>query len=106
MKKKFFSIFLILSIFLLTSFSRNNIKTVQGYVHVYGNDPFAYLGIITDDEKEYAIIAGEEEILKLWKTQGNRVELKGIITKPKKDYIEPEMLKDGKIEISEWKCLN
>lgn len=106
MKKIFLPFFLLLSIFLLSSFSRNNIKTVRGYVHVYGNDPFAYLGIITDDEKEFAIIAEEEEISKLWKTQGSRVELKGIITKPKKDYIEPEMLKDGKIEISEWKCLN
>ena len=106
MKKILIPVFLLLSVFLFSSFSRNNIKTVKGYVHVYGNDPFAYLGIITDDEKEYAIITEEEEISKLWKTQGSRVELKGIITKPKKDYIEPEMLKDGKIEISEWKCLN
>lgn len=105
MKKVFLPFFLLLSIFLLSSFSRNNIKTVQGYVHVYGNDPFAYLGIITDDEKEFAIIAEEEEISKLWKTQGSRVELKGIITKSKKNILEPDMLKDGKIEVAEWRLM-
>ena len=105
MKKIFLPFFLLLSIFLLSSFSRNNIKTVRGYVQVYGNDPFAYLGIITNDEKEYAIIAGEEEISKLWKTQGSKVELKGIITKPKKNILEPDMLKDGKIEVAEWRLM-
>ena len=105
MKKKLFPILLIFLILLFSSFSRNNIKTVKGYVHVYGNDPFAYLGIITDDEKEYAIITEEEEISKLWKTQGSKVELKGIITKPKKNILEPDMLKDGKIEVAEWRLM-
>ncbi len=105
MKKILIPVFLLLSVFLFSSFSRNNIKTVRGYVQVYGNDPFAYLGIITDDEKEYAIIAEEEEISKLWKTQGSRVELKGIITKPKKNILEPDMLKDGKIEVAEWRLM-
>ena len=36
-----------------TSFSKNKTKTIQGYVHVYGNDPFAFIGIETADEKMF-----------------------------------------------------
>ena len=96
---------LIISLFLFCSFSRNNIKTVNGYIHVYGNDPFAYIGIITEDNKEYAIEAEEDEITKLWKTQGTKIELKGTIIKSKKNILEAKMLKDGKIELAEWRVL-
>ena len=36
------------------SYSKNNNKTVRGFVHVYGNEPFTYIGIETDDNKQYA----------------------------------------------------
>ena len=85
-----------------TSFSKNKTKTIQGYVHVYGNDPFAFIGIETADEKIYAISASEEEISKLWKSQGKPVEITGIII-PSNNQRLPDMLKDGKIEVSDWK---
>ncbi len=87
---------------LFCSFSKNNNETVTGYIHVYGNEPFTYLGIKTADDKLYTISASEEEISKLWKTQGTRIEISGIII-PSKDKKEMNMLKDGKIEVIEWK---
>ena len=38
----------------------------------------------------------------LWKTQGTKIEITGIIL-PKKETREFNMLKDGKIEVAEWK---
>ena len=99
-------IILIFTVFMLCSFSKNKLKTVTGYIHVYGNEPFTYIEITTDENKQYSIAASDEIISELWKTQGNKVELKGIIVQPKADYKEPEMLKDGKIELAEWRVLN
>lgn len=99
-------IFLLLSGMLFCSFSKNTTKTVKGFVHVYGNEPFTYLGIETEDNKRYAISASEEEISKLWKTQGNKIEITGIIISPEENIKAPDMLKDGKIEVSEWKVVN
>ena len=77
-------------------------KTVKGYVHSYGNDPFAYLGIETDDNKKYAIGAEDSVIKELWNTQGNKIEITGVII-PKQYKKEYNMLQDGRIEVSEWK---
>ncbi len=96
-------IFLLLSGMLFCSFSKNTTKTVKGFVHVYGNEPFTYIGIETEDDKNYAISASEEEISKLWKTQGNLIEIEGYIIKPESEGRLPGMLKDGKIEVVEWK---
>ena len=90
---------------LFCSYSKNNNKTVKGYIHVYGNEPFTYIGIETTDNKKYAISAAEEEIAKLWKTQGSLVEIEGIIIPKEGDAKELNMLKDGKIEVSGWKLV-
>lgn len=102
---KFFFVLLVLfSSVLFCSFSRNNNKTIKGYIHVYGNDPFAFIGIETTDNKKYAISASEEEIAKLWKLQGNLIQITGIII-PSNNKKAPDMLEDGKIEVSEWKVI-
>ena len=88
---------------ILSSYSKNNNKTVRGFVHVYGNEPFTYIGIETDDNKQYAISADEEEISKLWQAQGNKIEITGIITGKKSQGPERGMLQDGKIQVIEWK---
>lgn len=85
------------------SYSKNNNKTVRGFVHVYGNEPFTYIGIETDDNKQYAISADDEEIAKLWQSQGNKIEITGIITGKKGQGPERGMLQDGKIQVIEWK---
>ena len=93
---------LILCIF-LSSFSKNQIKKVEGYVRVYGNEPFTYIGIKTTDKKEYAISADEEKIAELWQSQGNLIEITGYIVEKEKDQPPVGFLKDGKIEVIEWK---
>lgn len=105
MKKKN-RLFLILLVLicsnLFCSYSKNKYVKVTGYIHVYGNEPFTYLGIKTIDNKEYEISANEEQTSMLWKTQGTKIEITGIIL-PKKETREFNMLKDGKIEVAEWK---
>ncbi len=88
---------------ILCSYSKNNQKSVKGYIHVYGNEPFTYIGIKTADNKEYSIVAEEKTYKELKASQGNEVELSGIFIPPEKDRLEPGMLKDGKIEVTEWK---
>lgn len=102
--KCFFVLLVLLSAVLFCSFSKNNNKTIKGYIHVYGNDPFAFIGIETTDNKKYAISASEEEISKLWKSQGNLIQITGIII-PSNNKKAPDMLEDGKIEVSEWKVI-
>ena len=89
---------------ILCSFSKNKTKTITGYLQVYGNEPFTYLGIETIDKKQYAIKASKEEISKLWDSQGNLIEMTGIII-PSNNQRLPDMLKDGKIEVVEWKIV-
>ena len=85
------------------SYSKNKISKVTGLIHVYGNDPFTYIGIETQDNKEYAISADDKTISELWKTQGSLIEIGGYIVKPENDQKQPGMLKDGKIEVVDWK---
>ena len=94
---------IILCCLLFSSFSKNNIRTVKGYVHVYGNDPFSYIGIKTEDKKEYAIDADKNTISELWASQGTQIKITGRIIKSEKN--EPGMLKNGKIEVLEWKII-
>lgn len=107
MKKSIYKIIFIFSLLLLSmlfcSYSKNNNKTIKGYIHVYGNEPFTYIGIKTKENKEYSIAAEEKIYKELKSTQGKEVELSGIIILPEKDGLEPGMLKDGKIEVIEWK---
>lgn len=93
---------LIFSLF-FSSFSKNNNKTLRGYVHVYGNEPFTYIGIETEDEKKYTIKAEKAVTDALWDTQGNLIEITGIITPNTEATKSFDMLKDGKIEVVDWK---
>ena len=85
------------------SYSKNKVSKVRGLIHVYGNEPFTYIGIETQDNKEYAISAADEVTAELWKTQGSLIEIEGYIVKPETTAKQPGMLKDGKIEVTDWK---
>ncbi len=104
--KKTNTILIILSLFLCSlifcSYSKNKISKVKGLIHVYGNEPFTYIGIETQDNKEYAISADKKLIEELWATQGKYIEISGYIVKSE-TIKEPGMLKDGKIEVLDWK---
>ena len=104
-RKSFLIILTVFSCLFFSSFSKNNNKSVKGYIHVYGNEPFTYIGIETEDEKKYTIKAEKSVIEKLWDAQGNLVELNGIIIPKNDSNKEPDLLKDGKIEVTDWKIL-
>ncbi len=96
-------ILILLFCLLFCSYSKNKVSKVRGLIHVYGNEPFTYIGIETQDNKEYAISAEEKITADLWKTQGSLIEIEGYIVKPDTAVKGPGMLKDGKIEVLEWK---
>ncbi len=98
----FLTLLVLICSILFCSYSKNKYIKVTGYIHVYGNEPFTYIGIKTTDNKEYAISANEEETSMLRKTQGIKIEITGIIIS-KKETREFNMLKDGRIEVAEWK---
>lgn len=101
------TVLIILSVLLCSlifcSYSKNKISKVKGLIHVYGNEPFTYIGIETQDNKEYAISADEKITADLWKTQGSLIEIEGYIVKPDTEGRAPGMLKNGKIEVLDWK---
>ena len=100
------TVLIILSVLLCSlifcSYSKNKVSKVKGLIHVYGNEPFTYIGIETTDEKEYTISADKKLIEELWATQGKYIEISGYIVKAE-TIREPGMLKDGKIEVLDWK---
>lgn len=105
MKNKYILIIIsVICCLLFSSFSKNNTVTITGYIRIYGNDPFGTVGIETMDGKIYAVSASDEEIKEIWKAQSKKIEITGIIIKAEKDKM-PGMLKDGKIELAEWRVL-
>ena len=51
---------------------------LEGSVKCYGNEPFVYLGITTEDESFYKIVASEPIIKELFEKQGEKLKLYGI----------------------------
>ena len=51
---------------------------LEGSVKCYGNEPFVYLGITTEDESFYKIVASEQIIKELFSKQGENLKLYGI----------------------------
>lgn len=79
MKKNIFVI-LLLAIFSTTVFSMSkNSVTVEGYISTYGNMPFTYLGITTDDDEIYIIEASEKIMNKIENLKGTLIKLTGTV---------------------------
>ena len=84
--KKGICALLLISFFLIPCFSyssKKNIKdsdmiVLEGSVKCYGNEPFVYLGITTEDEAFYKIVASEQIIKELFGKQGEKIKLCGI----------------------------
>lgn len=99
MKKK---LLLILgAIFLLCSFSSSKIKTVKGYIKAYGNEPFVYPAIKTEDNKFYNIKEGKFSNEELLSYQAHLLEITGYVSKELNgDYFQYFM------DIEEIKIIN
>lgn len=84
--KKIIYALLLISSFLFPCFSYSSKKDIQdselvvleGSVKCYGNEPFVYLGITTEDEAFYKIVASEKIIKELFSKQGEYLKLYGI----------------------------
>lgn len=84
--KKLICLCVLLASFLIPCFSyssKKNIKdsdmiVLEGSVKCYGNEPFVYLGITTEDDAFYKIVASEKIIKELFSKQGEKIKLYGI----------------------------
>jgi len=94
-------------IFCLASYDKkekaNSVVTVCGLVVVKGNEPFTFLGLKTENGKEYAL-KGKEDILDyLQNNQGVLFEITGFLEKKSKKAFQ--QLKNGAIYVSSVKVV-
>ncbi len=85
---KFILAFMILQLFSVMSiFSMAKNQSVIGYIKVYGNEPHTYLGIETQEDKVYTVVADKEILDELQKNQGYLIQLDGTITEKKTPFM-------------------
>jgi hypothetical protein len=73
-------------------------------VRVYGSEPHTYAGIVSEDDKVYAVYPPEKEA-ELRKLQGRRLELTVRFLDPPQGY-GSVFLKDGTVTPVSWKILD
>lgn len=113
MKKILLALILITTSAILSAYSKpiqNTEMTLTGLVKVYGNEPVTFLGLKTDDGREFKIQADQNTLSELQNNQGYKIEITGIVEKPAKiksqnQAISLDSLKDGKIIVTKWKSL-
>lgn len=113
MKKILLALLLITTSAILSAYSKpiqNTEMTLTGLVNVYGNEPVTFLGLKTDDGREFKIQADQNTLSELQNNQGYKIEITGIVEKPAKiksqnQAISLDSLKDGKIIVAKWKSL-
>lgn len=113
MKKILLALILITTSAILSAYSKpikNAEMTLTGLVKVYGNEPVTFLGLKTDDGREFKIQADQNTLSELQNKQGYKIEITGIVEKPAKiksqdQAISLDSLKDGKIIVAKWKSL-
>ena len=113
MKKILLALILITTSAILSAYSKpikNAEMTLTGLVKVYGNEPVTFLGLKTDDGREFKIQADQNTLSELQNNQGYKIEITGIVEKPAKiksqdQAISLDTLKDGKIIVAKWKSL-
>ena len=108
MKKNLLFLLLLCSFGICFAFSKpdkakDNSTTVTGYIKVYGNEPFTFIGLETENEEQYTIKASDEILIELRKAQGRKIEIKGEIEKSEKFSLNE--LKDGNLIVIEWKIV-
>ncbi|MCR5188111.1 MAG: hypothetical protein K6C97_04185 [Treponema sp.] len=113
MKRSILSLILLCSAAILFAYSKPakaKSLTLSGHIQVYGNEPFTFIGLVTDDGKEYSLQAENEVLSELRKSQGYKIEITGFLEAKEKSsdgsVIAPNTLKDGIITLSEWKFID
>lgn len=112
MKKGLLVILLLFSTVFCFSYSKpkqDDSIIVKGLIHVYGNEPFTYIGIVCDSGEEYSLKADKKVLNELQNTQGKKIQIKGLpekSDKPKESdgpVLKPNTLKNGNLNVLEWK---
>lgn len=106
MKKHILMILLITGMGICFAYSKpdkakESLETVTGYIRTYGNEPFTFIGLVTQDGKEYTIKADEKSLKQLNNIFKEKIQIKGKITKS--DVAGFNELKDGNLIVIEWK---
>ena len=111
MKKALLAIILIFTTVFCFAYSKpkqDDSITVQGMIHVYGNEPFTFIGIVCDSGEEFSLKADKKVLSELQNTQGKKIQIKGLPEKTEKKesdgpVLKPNTLKNGNLNVIEWK---
>lgn len=101
--KKIILLTFILSLFL--SFSRSKEISVKGFIRSFGNKPFNYAVIETEQGNQYSIKTDNSTKEELFKTLGSKIEITGILISQDNENCV-NFSEDGYIELIKWKILN
>lgn len=110
MRKIILAILMICSTAFCFSFSKpkqDDTISLKGYVRVYGNEPFTFIGIVCDSGEEYALLAEGNILNELRKSQGEKIQIKGYRKKNEADKssVSLNSLKDGTFVVKNWKTV-
>ena len=108
MKKQIMFLFFLYLIGICFAYSKpdkldKDMVTVTGYIRSYGNDPFTFIGLVTDSGAEYSIIADEKNMKEIQKAARYKIQVKGKINKSESTGFNE--LKDGNLIVIEWKTI-
>ncbi|MCQ2585519.1 MAG: hypothetical protein MJ185_08005 [Treponema sp.] len=80
---------------------------VTGIVKMYGNMPFSYAGIETNDGKKYSLVSGDPKLLKKVRDcAGREIKITGVVNRPVEDDVKAfQMLKDGYLYIESYEVI-
>lgn len=92
---------------LVFSFSKPNVNdsvSIAGYVKLYGNEPFTFLGFTSDSGEKYSLIADENILQEVRKAQGKKIVIKGYkkTVEDNEKTFNLNTLKDGTFTVIEW----
>ena len=81
----------------------NSSDFVTGRIKVYGNEPFTFLGIVTEDGLKYTLKAEKKVLDKIQNAQGHLVEIKGKIEIEKDN--SGNQIKNSYLIVEDWKIV-
>lgn len=103
--RKYYYILGIFLIFIpfICSAAKNKTQTIQCYIRSYGNEPFTYPGIVTENNEIYLVVASDKIQKQLLEMQGIKIEVTGYIIEENKELYEG--LDNGSFKVQKWKKL-
>lgn len=81
-------------------------KSIKGHIQIYGNEPFTFVGFITENDEEYSLDIdpkAEFTIKDIQKLQGKPLKLTGVVND--KELIGFQTLKNGRFVVSKFKVV-